>query len=152
MRNFHLMSLSFSSPWVQTAFKLNESYTKHYVHENRLSTGFHNVPWYTQSHFLDGVNLTGGIPLVLWVDCLGVVGTTGSVLSLLLLEVVDAPVELVGICPCSVGVALLINDGRTGLTIGKAGISRVWRFEGCCNLAGICPLLFLSLPSASNSK
>ena len=86
---------------------------------------------YTQS--LLGVNLAGGIPLVLQVDHLGVVGTTGSLLSLLLLEVVDAPVELVGICPCSVSVALLVNDGRTRLAIGKAGISGVWRFElkGC---------------------
>ena len=93
----------------------------------------------THSHFLDGVNLTGGIPLVLWVDRLGVVGTTGSLLSLLLLEVVVTPVELVVICPCSVSVALLVNDGRTGLAIGKAGISRVWRFElkGCCDLAGM---------------
>ena len=82
----------------------------------------------THSHFLDGVNLTGGIPLVLWVDHLGVVGTTGSLLFLLLLEVVTAPVELVGICPCSAGVALLVNDGRTRLAIGKAGISGVWRF------------------------
>ena len=108
---------------------------------------------YTQSHFLDGVNLTGGIPLVLWVDCLGVVGTTGS-LSLLLLEGVDAPVELVGISPCSVSVVLLVNGGRTKLAVGKAGISGVWRFElkGCCNLAGMCPLLFLSFPSASNLK
>ena len=108
----------------------------------------------THSHFLVGVNLTGGIPLVLWVDCLGVVGTTGSLLSLLLLEVVAAPVELVGICPYSVSLALLVNDGRTGLAIGKAGISRVWGFElkGCCDLVGMCPLLFLSFPSASNSK
>ena len=52
---------------------------------------------YTQSHFLDGVNLTGGIPLVLQVDHLGMVGTTGSLLSLLLLKVVDTLVELVGI-------------------------------------------------------
>ena len=109
---------------------------------------------YLQSHFLDGVNLTGGIPLVLWVDCLGVVGTTGSLLSLLLLEIVDAPVELVAISPYSVGVALPANDGKTRLAIGKAGISRVQRFElkGCCDLAGMCPLLFLSFPSASNSK
>ena len=109
---------------------------------------------YTQSHFLDGVNLTGGIPLVLQVDHLGVVGTTGSLLSLLLLEIVDTLVELVGISPCSVSVALLVNDGRTRLAIGKAGISGVWRFElkGCCDLAGMCPLLFLSFPSASNSK
>ena len=71
---------------------------------------------YTQSHFLDGVNLTGGIPLVLWVDHLGVVGTSGSPLSLLLLEIVDALVELVGISSCSVSVALLVNDGRTRLS------------------------------------
>ena len=91
---------------------------------------------------------------MLRVDRLEVVGTTGSLLSMLLLEVVDAPVELVGICPCSVGVALLVNDGRTRLAIGKAGISGVWRFElkVCCDLAGMCRLLFLSFPSASNLK
>ena len=64
---------------------------------------------------------------MLQVDHLGVVGTTGSLLSLLLLEVVATPVELVGISPCSVSVALLVNDGRTGLAIGKAGIS--WGLE-----------------------
>ena len=91
---------------------------------------------------------------MLWVDCLGLVGTTGSPLSLLLLEVVATLVELVGISPCSVGVALPVNDGRARLAIGKAGISGVWRFElkECCDLAGMCPLLFLSLPSVSNSK
>ena len=89
-----------------------------------------------------------------WVDCLALVGTTGSLLSLLLLEVVAIPVELVGISPCSVGVALPVNDGRTRLSIGKAGISGICRFElkGCCDLAGMCHLLFLSLPSASNLK
>ena len=91
---------------------------------------------------------------MLQVDCLGVVGTTGSLLSLLLLEVVATLVELVGISPCSVSVALLVNDGRTRLATGKAVISGVWGFElkGCCDLAGMCPLLFLSLPSASNLK
>ena len=109
---------------------------------------------YTQSHFLDGVNITGGILLVLRVNHLGLVGTTRSLLSLLLLEVVDTLVELVGISPCSVGVTLLFNDGRTRLAISKAGITGVWRFElkGCCDLAGMFPLLFLSFPSASNSK
>ena len=41
---------------------------------SNLSTGFHNVPLHT-AHFLEGVNLTGGIPLFEQVDLLGVLGT-----------------------------------------------------------------------------
>ena len=118
------MSFSFSSSWVQTAFKLNKSYTN--TMYTKIAFPLASIMFFgTHSHFLGGVNLAGRIPLVLWVDHLGVVGTTGSLLSLLLLEVVVTPVELVGICPCSVSVALLGNDGRTRLAIGKAGISGV---------------------------
>ena len=61
-----------------TTCKLNKSYTKHYVHESSLFTGFHNVPG-THSHFLEGVNFTDGIPLLGWLDHLGVDGiSTGS--------------------------------------------------------------------------
>ena len=48
------------------------------------------------SHFFEGVNLTGGIPLVLWVDHLGVIGITGS---LLVMEGIISPVELTGRFP-----------------------------------------------------
>ena len=41
--------------------------------ESSLSTDFHNVPLHT-AHFLEGVNLTGGIPLFERVDLLGVLG------------------------------------------------------------------------------
>ena len=58
-----------------TICKLYESYTKHYVHKNSLSTGFHNVPRiHTHSHFFEGVSLTGGIPLFGWLDHLRVDG------------------------------------------------------------------------------
>ena len=62
---------------------------------------------------------------MLWIDCLGVVGTTVS----LLLEVAVSLVELTGICSCSVGVALLVKFAGIGLSTGKAGISGAGRFE-----------------------
>ena len=45
--------------------------------------GFHNVPYGTHSHFFEGVNLTGGIPLFGWLDHLGVdrISNTGSLLA-----------------------------------------------------------------------
>ena len=103
-------------------------------------------------HFLKGVSLTGGIPLVLWVDHLGVIGITGSVL---VMEGFISLVKLTGMCPCSVGVALLVKVAGTGLSNGKADISGTGRFElkGMVRMHGrMCPLLFHSLPSASNLK
>ena len=49
--------------------------------ESSLTTGFHNIPLHT-AHFLEGVNLTGGIPLFEQVDHLGVLGivTAGPLL------------------------------------------------------------------------
>ena len=49
--------------------------------KSSLSIGFHNVPLHT-AHFLEGVNLTGGIPLVEQVDLLGVlsIATAGPLL------------------------------------------------------------------------
>ena len=40
----------------------------------KVSTVFHS-----ELHFLDGVNLTGGTPLVEWVECLGVAGTLSEI-------------------------------------------------------------------------
>ena len=51
--------------------------------ESSLSTGFHNVPMY-KVHFLVGVNLTSGIPLVEWVECLGLPGKTARPLLLVM--------------------------------------------------------------------
>ena len=43
------------------------------------------------------MNLTGGTPLVEWVECLGVPGKAGEIpLSLLVMEGWAAPVELIG--------------------------------------------------------
>ena len=39
----------------------------------KISTVFH------ESHFLDGIYLTGGTPLVEWVECLGVLGTLSKI-------------------------------------------------------------------------
>ena len=41
--------------------------------ESSLSIGFHNVPVH-KVHFLVGVSITGRIPLVEWVDHLGLPG------------------------------------------------------------------------------
>ena len=46
-------------------------------------------------HFLVGVNLTGGIPLVEWVEHLGLLGKTAGQL-LLVMESYTSPVELTG--------------------------------------------------------
>ena len=54
------MSLLHKSISVGTLYKTMSVLT---VYKNSLSTGFHNVPLHT-AHFLEGVNLTGGIPLV----------------------------------------------------------------------------------------
>ena len=66
---------------------------------------------------------------------------TGS----LLVEGFITLVELTGVCPCSVCVALLVKVARTGLPIGKAGNSNVLSFE----LKGKCVLFH---PSACSSK
>ena len=51
--------------------------------ESSLSTGFHNVSMH-KVHFLVGVKLTGGIPLVEWVECLGLLGKTAEPLLLVM--------------------------------------------------------------------
>ena len=62
--------------------------------------------------------------------------------------------ELTGGFPVADSVALLVKAGGTGLSTGKAGISGVWTFglKGWCKCDGRFPLLFLSLPTASNLK
>ena len=104
------------------------------------------------SHFFEGVNLTGGIPLFGWPDCLGVDGISTGLL--LVIEGWVTSVELRGMCPAAGGVALLVKAGGTRLSTGKADISGAWRVElkGWWEGAGICPLLFHSLHSASNLK
>ena len=59
------------------------------------------------------------------------------------------PVELTGMLSYTDDVALLVNAGGTGLSIGKAGSSGAGTIDHC---GGIIPVLFHSLPSASNSK
>ena len=50
---------------------------------------------YSQYHFLEGVYITGGTPLVEWVEHLGVPGKVGEIpLSLLVVESGNA--ELIG--------------------------------------------------------
>ena len=55
---------------------------------------------------------------------------------------------------CTGGVALLVKAGGTRFPTGKAGISGAGRFElkGWLEHGGISPVLFHSLPSASNLK
>ena len=55
-------------------------------------------------------------------------------------------------CPCTGSEALLIKVGGTRFPTGKAGISSDGKFEfkGCLECGGISPVLFHSLPSASN--
>ena len=49
--------------------------------KSSLSIGFHNVPMH-KVHFLVGVNLKDGIPLVEWVECIGLSGKTAEPLLL----------------------------------------------------------------------
>ena len=99
----------------QVELSIQMSYSNHYC-----------SIWYMHSHFFEGVNLTGGIPFVLRVNHLGMMGITGS---LLVMEGFISLVELSGMLPCTDGVALLVKAGGTRLSTGKVGISGVWRFE-----------------------
>ena len=111
---FPYLSLRFTSLWVPIC-KLISPYTilcKIKVVFPLASIMFH----VHTDHFLEGVKLTGGIPLILQVDHLGVIGITGS---LLVMEGFISPVELTGMCPCSVSVALLVKVAGTRLSIGK---------------------------------
>ena len=93
--------------------------------KSSLSTGFHNIP---KVHFLEGVNLTAGIPLFGLLHCLQVAGIsipTGS----LLVEGLLTPVELTGVFPITGSVAMLIKVGGAGWSIAKAALSCVESFE-----------------------
>ena len=134
--------------WVHSTYQS----PKHYAKWNSLSTGFHNVPMH-KVHFLVGVNLTGGIPLVELVEHFGLLGKTAGPL-LLVMEGWTSLVELTGTLTCPHSIALLVKDCGTGLLIGKAGSSSFGSFEakGLWECDGTIPTAFHSLPSASNSN
>ena len=78
----------------------------------KFSTVFH------ESHFLDDINLTGGTPLVEWVECLGVAGT----LSEIPLSVGwGVSVELIGSDEILTLPALLSTADGVTLPIGATG-------------------------------
>ena len=150
VRNFPLKCHSYSKVCGYTAFKLNESYTKHCVHEISFplaSIMFHMV--HTVTSLKEWTSLVQFLCLVSWIvlEWLYHHWITAG-------EGWDAPVELTGRFPAADGVALLVKAGGTGLSTGKAGISSAWRFElkGWWEFGGRFHWLFLSLPSASNSK
>ena len=79
----------------------------------KVSTVFH------KSHFLDGVNLTGGTPLVEWVEYLGVTGTLGEIP----LSVIGwgASVEIIGLVDILTLLSLSLVAGGVTLPIGVTG-------------------------------
>ena len=79
-------------------------------------------------HFFVGVNLTDGIPLVEWMEHLGLLGKADEPL-LLVMEGWNAPMKLTGMFTCAGGIALLVNGCGTILAIGKAGSSHSGNFE-----------------------
>ena len=76
----------------------------------KVSTVFHD------SYFLDGVYLTGGIPLVEWVECLGVVGTLGP-----LTAGWGASVGMIGSVGFLTLLAISVVAGGVTLSIGATG-------------------------------
>ena len=77
-----------------------------------------------------GLNLTGGIPLVEQVECLGLLGNANEPL-LLVMRGQIAPVELVGMFTYSGDVALLVKGCGTKLANDKSGsIPMVGRYVG----------------------
>ena len=69
-------------------------------------------------HFLDGVNLTDGTPLVGWAECLGVAGT----LSEIPLSVGwDASVEVIGSVEILILLALSSTAGGVTLPMNITG-------------------------------
>ena len=70
------------------------------------------------SHFFDGVNLTGGTPLVEWVECLGVAGTLGEIpLSIGW----GASVEMIGLVGIPTLLSLSLVAGGVTPPIGITG-------------------------------
>ena len=76
----------------------------------KVSTVFHD------SYFFDGIYLTGGTPFVEWVECLGVVGTLGS-----LTAGWGASVEVIGLVGFLTLLALSVVAGGVTLPIGVTG-------------------------------
>ena len=77
-------------------------------------------------HFLVEVNLTGGTPLVEWVEHLGLPGIAAEPV---VMEGWTSPVELIGRFTCPNGIALLVKGSGTRLLNGKAGSSGCENFE-----------------------
>ena len=67
------------------------------------------------SHFLDGVNLTGGTPLVEQVECLGVTGTLSEIP---LTAGWGASVEMIGLVDFPTVLSLSLVAGGVTLPIG----------------------------------
>ena len=78
----------------------------------KVSTVFHD------SHFLDGVHLTGGTPFVEWVECLGVTGTLSEIPLTLGW---DASVEMIGLVDILTLLSLSLVAGGVTLPIGVTG-------------------------------
>ena len=78
----------------------------------KVSTVFH------ESHFLDGVYLTGGTPLVEQVECLGVTGTLGVIP---LTAGWGASVEVIGLVDFLTVLSLSLVAGGVILPIGVTG-------------------------------
>ena len=151
VRNFPQCQCHFASQVHICGHKLNYMGPNTMQNESSLSTGFHDVTLHT-AHFLEGVNLTGRIPLFEWVKLVAELGivTTGP----LVIEDWIAPVELTGMYTCPSGVALLANGCGTELSIGKAGSSSAGSIElkGWWECGRIIPVPFHSLPAASSKN
>ena len=86
--------------------------TLHILPHTKISTVF------LVSHFLEGVNLTGGTPLVEWVECLGVAGTLGEIpLSIGW----GASVEMIGLVRILTLLSLYLVAGGVTPPIGITG-------------------------------
>ena len=104
-----------------------------------------------QCHFLDGVNLTGGTPLVEWVECLGVTGT----LSEIPLSVGwGASVEMIGSVEILTLLSLSLVAGGVTPPIGVTGNidSTVIGFKECEECVLNFPSEFHGCASACSSK
>ena len=104
-------------------------------------------------HFLVGVNLTGGIPLIKWMGHIGLLGKTVEPL-LHVMEGWTSLVELTVMFTCPDSIALLVKGCGTRLLIGKAGSFSSGSFEvkELWEYGGTIPAAFHYLPSASYSK
>ena len=110
---------------------------------------------YSQYYFLEGVNLTGGTPLVEWVECLGVLGKADEIpLSLLVMKGWVAPVELIGFHRETTLLSLSFTAGGVTLAIGAmdrfdSTLNGLKESDECCwNI----PSVFHGCPSVFSSK